>query len=162
MLMSPVLANETVINILKPYTALCEDSSVMLHHVVDGRWVNEALSDKSSYEIRKLGYSSRHRQQADEPDTSPCTDMLVTELASHVHFVENCYAMKEITAAGASSERSEMCNEYYYDGEIVSVDCRVLSFQPNGTFQSRRWIMSDKPGQDAVLQSSGNCRVLTR
>lgn len=52
-----------------------------------------------------------------------------------------------------------MCSEYYFEGEIVSVECRVLSFQPNGTFQNRQWAMSDKAGQDAVLHSSGNCSV---
>ena len=157
----PDLASEASINILKPYTAIYEAASVKLHHIVNGRWVNEFLSEKSVYEIRKLDYSSKKRNRQGDAghEMAACTDMRITEIASHIHFIEHCYSVKEIPSQGEPGERSEMCSEYYFESEIVSVDCRVLSFQPNGTFQSRQWIMSDKAGQDAVLQSSGNCSV---
>lgn len=89
----------------------------------------------------------------------PVPDMRIKEIASHMHFIEHCYSVKEIPSQGEPWGRSEMCSEYYFEGEIVSVECRVLSFQPNGTFQNRQWAMSDKAGQDAVLHSSGNCSV---
>ncbi len=162
--MSPLLANEPAINILKPYTAICKDSSAILYRTVDGRWVNEHMPGVSTYELRKLDYSANNSNKSDRAasDLASCTGMRITELASHVHFIEHCYSVKEIPFQGEASERSEMCSEYYFEGEIVSVDCRIVSFQPNGTFQSKQWIMDMKGGPDAILQSSGNCRVLAQ
>ena len=118
----------------------------------------------SAYELRKLDYSPNKRDKADKlaSEMAACTNTRITELASHIHFIEHCYSVQEIPFQGAVSERSEMCSEYYFEGEIVSGDCRILSFQPNGTFQSKQWISDINGRQDAILQSSGTCSVVSQ
>lgn len=158
---SAAMANGTILNALSPYTAVCVDEKAERYYLgEEGRWRSERMAPDGKIELEKLDYQGALKASS-AIDMAACTAERVTTIAPHIHFVEGCYAVKEINEQGRMAERREMCSEYYYEGKIVSVDCRVLSFQPNGTFQRQRWVAdSTSNAQEAVLKTSGNCRVV--
>lgn len=155
-------ANEQAAHVLPSYTAICVDESAERYFIgEEGRWRSERVVPQGRVELEKLDLSASDLASAQ--DMTACTAPRINAIAPHIQFVEDCYAVKEVGDKGVTSERYEMCSEYYYEGQIVSVDCRVLSFQPNGTFQRQRWVAGNQhKGQDAVLKTSGRCRMVKR
>lgn len=157
------LAKDMAPTILPPYAAICIDESAERYYLgEEGRWRSERTEAKGRVELEKLDYEAVAKH-ADPRDIAACTAERITTIASHIHFVEGCYEVKEFDEQGRVADRREMCSEYYYDGRVMSVDCRVLSFQPDGTFRRQRWVPDSRDkGQDAVLKTAGTCRVLQR
>lgn len=156
-------ANDKAEHVLPPYTAICVDESAERYFLgEEGRWRSERIEAQGRVELEKLDFQPSGKTPG-LPGMAACTPSRITSIAPHIQFVEECYSVKEVNDKGVTSERREMCSEYYYEGEIVSVDCRVLSFQPNGTFQRQRWVAGNQQqGQDAVLKTAGTCRVMKR
>lgn len=161
--MPAAIAKDITPDILPPYTAVCVDESAERYYLGDeGRWRSERNDPQGRVELEKLDYPAVART-SNPIDLAACTAERITTIAPHIHFVEGCYEVREIDEQGKMAERREMCSEYYYEGKIMSVDCRVLSFQPNGTFQRQRWVPDTRyKGQDAVLKTAGSCRMVKR
>lgn len=161
--LGPAMANPIVPDVLPPYTAVCIEESAERYFLgEEGRWRRERVPAQERVELDKLEPPGSAEAWA-SPDWAACTEARVTEIAPHIHFVEGCYAVREVGDKGEASKRLEMCSEYYHEGKIISVDCRVLSFQPNGRFQRQRWVAdAQHKGQDAVLKTSGRCRMVKR
>lgn len=162
-LIGALLAATAVARPLAPFRSLCIPEKATGFNWESAGWVNANFKPQRKLLIQKVDVKANASKPVgeryllcEEPTTVPITGGSITKA---------CYAIREHGRPPAGLD-GEMCYESFVEGQVKSIDCRRVTFLPDGPYIELPWHMNieRRPAdnyKDSLVLAVGTCSVVS-
>ncbi|MBQ0945136.1 hypothetical protein KAK07_17495 [Ideonella sp. 4Y16] len=148
----------------EPFKALCVAEKSTGFNWKSGQWVQANFKAERKLIVQKLDLDKYRTKPAHERPLA-CSDDAMNSYDSKV-LSKGCYLIKEMGSPTFIMFDSEVCIEAQVGDRLQSVQCKKLTFNPDGAFIEYPWHsdISPKPKddyKDSLIVSVGTCSRLS-